>query len=60
MTVKLDRVFEIRLIDQIELAQAEHQPPTGQSHSKENPQGHQADHYSIAFPFHAQGQNRLR
>ena len=53
MTVKLNRPFEIRLIDQIELAQAEHQPPTGEGNGKENPQGNQGHHDSIAFAFHA-------
>jgi hypothetical protein len=54
MTVELDCVFEIRLIEQIELAQAKHQPPAGKGDGKEHPQGDEGNDDSIAFAFHSE------
>src|SRR6267378_5833632 len=52
VTMKLNRTFEIRLIDQIELAQAKDQPPSGQSHCESDPQAHEGNDNPIAFSFH--------
>src|SRR5436853_7472160 len=55
VTMKLDRAFETRLIDQIELAQTKHQPPAGQRDCKHNPQPDEYDDNPIALSFHATG-----
>src|SRR5437588_11561985 len=52
VTMKLNRAFEIRLIDQIELAQAKDQPPRGESDGECHPQAHESDDDPIAFSFH--------
>src|SRR2546430_9889702 len=52
VTMKLHRTFEIRLIDQIELAQAKHQPPASQRDCKPNPQPDEYDDNPIALSFH--------
>src|SRR5438105_15681555 len=55
VTMKLNRTFEIRLIDQIELAQAKDQPPASQRDCKHNPQSDEYDDNPIALSFHATG-----
>ena len=56
MPVELNRVLQVRLINQIKLAQTKYQPPAGQRHCEDHPQADEGDDDLIAFSFHAQSQ----
>ena len=50
--MKLNRPFEIRLIDQIELTQTKDQPPSGQGDRESDPQAYEGNDNPIASSFH--------
>jgi len=54
MTMKVSPAFEIQPIQQVELAQTEHHPPSGERHCEDDPKADEGDNNSIAFGFSAQ------